>query len=194
MHAKAIALRFAEPLFIAAVIILIKTFFTGSAEIFSINLAGISIKASSDGLGSGLLIASRIIGAVSVVAAVSFSTRFNEVIAALAWMKMPKTFIEVLIFAYRYIFMLYEEAMVIYNAQKNRLGYCGIRCSINSFGTMAGSLILRVFEHSQNTAAAMQQRGYNGCLPMPEQKNFRSAEVLVSFIFITAMGIIWTSL
>lgn len=194
MPLKMAALRFSEPLIIAFVVIMLKFLFSGHDALFSITVFDIQIIGHKDGLVDGLQIGSRIFGAVSVVVLLGFSTPFTEIISALSWMRLPKGFIEVLMFAYRYIFMLFEEAMVIYNAQKNRLGYCGIRRSMNSFSTMAGSLMLRAFEHSHNTAVAMQQRGYNGSLPMPDNKQFSAAEVVVSIAFITAMGAVWTSL
>ncbi|MCE5311521.1 MAG: cobalt ECF transporter T component CbiQ [Nitrospiraceae bacterium] len=191
---RIVALRFSEPLVIAFVVVLLKFLFSGHDALFSITIFDIQITGHKDGLMDGLQIGSRIFGAVSVVALLGLSTPFTEIISALSWLRVPKGFIEVLMFAYRYIFMLFEEAMVIYNAQKNRLGYCGIRCSMNSLSTMAGSLMLRAFEHSHNTAVAMQQRGYNGSLPMPDNKQFSAAEVVVSIAFITAMGAVWTSL
>ncbi|MEK6527435.1 MAG: cobalt ECF transporter T component CbiQ [Nitrospirota bacterium] len=169
---KVILLRFSEPLFIASMIVILKFFFAG-------------------GLREGLMIASRILGAVSVVITYGFSTSFNEIVAGLSWFKVPKSFIEILMFAYRYIFMLLEDAMVIYYAQKNRLGYSGIRRGLGSFGTLTGSLILKAFEHSQNITTAMIQRGYDGNIPIPKPKPFKVAEIFISFLFIVVMGVIW---
>ena len=87
--------------------------------------------------------------------------------------------------------MLSEDAMVIYNAQKNRLGYSNIRRGLSSFGTLAGSLTLKAFENSQNTAVAMVQRGYDGNMPMLKHKPFRHSEVIASLLFIIVMGVVW---
>ncbi|MBA4349302.1 MAG: cobalt ECF transporter T component CbiQ, partial [Thermodesulfovibrio sp.] len=155
-------LRFSEPLLIATVVVILKFFFSGNDVMFSVNIIGIKLAGHRDGLMDGLMIASRIVGAVSIVAVLGFSTPFIEFIAGLSWLKVPKGFIEILMFAYRYIFVLFEDAMVIYNAQKNRLGYSNIRRGLGSFGTLAGSLILKAFEHSHNITVAMIQRGYDG--------------------------------
>ena len=111
--------------------------------------------------------------------------------AGLSWLRVPKSFIDILMFAYKYIFVLFEDAMVIYNAQKNRLGYSNIRRGMNSFGTLTGSLILKAFENSQNTAVAMAQRGYDGNMPMLKHKPFRHSEIIASLLFIIVMGVIW---
>ncbi len=184
-------LRFSEPVFIASVVILLKFLFSGQEAMFSIKMWGITITGCKDGLINGLLIACRILGAVSVVAVLGFSTPFTEIIAGLSWLRVPKGFIEILMFAYRYIFVLLEDARVIYNAQKNRLGYSNIRLGLGSFSTLAGSLVLKAFEHSHNITVAMIQRGYDGNIPRLKHKPFKLAEIIVSVLVITAMGFVW---
>ncbi len=189
-------LRFSEPLFVASIIILLKFFFSGKDVLFSISLTTshftlLTLTGQKDGLMDGLLIAIRILGAVSVISVMGFSTPFTEFMAGLSWLKVPKGFIEISMFAYRYIFVLFEDAMVIYNAQKNRLGYSNIRRGLGSFGTLAGSLVLKAFEHSHNITVAMIQRGYDGNLPVLKHKPFRSSEIAASILVLTVMGVIW---
>ncbi|MDA8215544.1 MAG: cobalt ECF transporter T component CbiQ [Nitrospiraceae bacterium] len=189
-------LRFSEPVFIASIILFLKLFFSGKDVLFSISLPAshfslFTLTGYKDGLMDGLMIAIRILGAVSIVAVMGFSTPFTEFIAGLSWLRVPKGFIEVLMFAYRYIFVLFEDAMVIYNAQKNRLGYSNIRRGLGSFSALTGSLILKAFEHSHNITTAMIQRGYDGNMPMLKHKPFKLSEVVVSVLFITVMGFVW---
>lgn len=184
-------LRFSEPIFIALIIIILKLFFSGSNVIFSINFLGIPISGHKDGLVEGLMIAVRILGAVSIVTLIGFSTPFIEIIAGLSWLRVPRGFIEVLMFAYRYIFVLFEDAMVIYNAQKNRLGYSSIRWGLNSFGILAGSLILKAFEHSYSITVSMVQRGYDGNIPILRHKPLKPKEIVVSALVVIAVGFIW---
>jgi cobalt/nickel transport system permease protein len=188
---RVFALRFSEPLFIAAVVLFLKFFFSGKDPLFSIHLAGIEIIGRRDGLVEGLLIGSRIIGAVSVVAVMGFATPFTELMAALSWLRVPKGFIEILMFAYRSIFVLLEDAMVIYSAQKNRLGYSTVRRGLSSFGVLAGSLTLKAFDHSHNTTVAMVQRGYDGNMPLLKHKPFQYPDIIVSIICVGVLGIVW---
>jgi cobalt/nickel transport system permease protein len=189
---RALVLRFSEPLFIAAVVLLLKVFFSGKETLFSGNIIGIKVVGHKDGLIEGLLIGSRIIGAVSVVAVLGFATPFTEFMAGLSWFRVPKGFIEILMFAYRYIFVLFEDAQVIYQAQKNRLGYSTVRRGLSSFGTLAGSLTIKAFDHSQNTTVAMVQRGYDGTMPMLMHRPFKSSEIVASTLFLLIMGVVWT--
>lgn len=188
---RAFLVRFAEPAFIVFFLVIIKCLFTGHDTLYSIDLLGIPITAHRDGLIDGLLIASRIFGAVSILALLGFSTPFTEFMTALSWFRIPRGFIEILMFAYRAIFLLFDDAYVIYNAQKNRLGYVTIRRGLGSFGVLAGSLTLKAFDNSQNTATAMIQRGYDGTMPCSAHRPLRSAEVYVSILLIAIMGILW---
>ncbi len=188
---KTFFIRFSAPLFISLVLILIKFLFSGHDTILSIELFGIHLTGQKDGLKEGLMISSRILGAVSIVALLGFSTSFTDIIAALSWFRIPKGFIEILLFAYRYIFVLIEDALVIYNAQKNRLGYSSVRYGLKSFGILTGSMIIKAFDQSQATTQSMIQRGYNGNIPIFKHRPFNKSEILVSAIIITAMGIIW---
>ena len=188
---KVLAIRFAEPLFLAVLVIILKLFFSGHEPFFSVNLSGWEVIGHQDGLREGLLIASRIGGAVSLVALLGFATPFTEIMAALAWFRVPKGFIEVALFAWRYLFLLLDDAQVVYAAQKNRLGYAGYRRGLRSFGTLAGALVIKAFDSSQTITTAMVQRGYDGTMPLLKHKPFRLAEVALSLTFIVCMGLIW---
>lgn len=191
VRARVLALRFAEPLFLAVMVLMLKLFFTGKAPLFSCHLFGMEIVAHRDGLAEGARIASRIGGAVTLVALLGFSTSFTDLMAALAWLRVPRGFIEVAMFAWRYLFVLMDDAQVVYAAQKNRLGYAGYRRGLRSFGTLAGALVIKAFDNSQTVTTAMVQRGYDGNLPLLRHRPFRVGEVAVSVIFVVCMGIIW---
>lgn len=188
---KVLLIRLGEPVFIAAVVIALKLFFSGRVALFSLNILGAQITGYQEGLMEGLFIANRIISAVSIVAVLGFSTPFTEIMAAFSWFRVPKGFIEIMMFAYRYIFVLFEDAQVIYLAQKNRLGYSSLRRGLSSFGALAGALTIRAFDNSQSTSIAMVQRGYDGAMPGTSHRSFRSSEVVASALFVMVMGVIW---
>jgi cobalt/nickel transport system permease protein len=151
----------------------------------------LQLTASRDGLLEGVKIAARICGAVTLVAALGFATPFTELLAALAWLRVPRSFIEVTLFAWRYLFVLADDAQVIHAAQRNRLGYVGVSRSFRSLGTLTGALVIKAFDSSQTMTVAMAQRGYDGTLPLMKHKPFRYREVAAAFTFICGMVIIW---
>jgi cobalt/nickel transport system permease protein len=166
MQLRVLMLRLLHPLFIAAVILALKTFLGPGESATLFKLGSLSLSGQMAGLHEGLLITSRIIGAVSVAVLLSQVMTFTETMAALAWLRVPRGLVDVAMFAWRSLFMLYDDAGVVYTAQKNRLGYCGMRRGLKSFGAMAGMLTIRAFDSSQAMTVAMTQRGYDGSLPL----------------------------
>lgn len=188
---RVLLLRFAQPLFIAAVVLALKFFFTGNDVMFSVELFGLAITGHTDGLMEGLRIASRVIGGVSLVVMLGFATPFLEFVGALSWLRVPRQFVEIMMFAYRYLFMFLEDGMTIYSAQKNRLGYAGIRKGLHSFGVLTGTLVLRGFEQSQKTSEAMIQRGYTGELPILDNGPFKKTEVAAAVACVISGVVVW---
>lgn len=187
---RKIALRFTEPAFIAATLVVLKVFFSGSVPLFSLHFLGMDLVGHEDGLREGLALAARIAGGVSVVAVLGFSTSFTDLMAALSWLRVPRTLVEVALFAWRYLFLLIEDAQVVYHAQKNRLGYCGCLRGMRSMGALAGVLVLKAFDSSQSITTAMSQRGYNGQMPLLQHKPFVAAEIVCTIFFLAGMALL----
>jgi len=166
MQPRLLLLRMLHPLFIAGVILFLKIFMSTGESAELLRIGTFTLSGSTAGLREGLLISSRIMGAVSVAVLLGQVMTFTETMAALAWMRIPRGLVDVSMFAWRALFMLYDDAGVVYTAQKNRLGYCGMLRGLRSFGAMAGMLIIRAFDSSQSMTVAMTQRGYDGNLPL----------------------------
>lgn len=194
VQTRVLALRFAEPALIAVMVVILKSFFSGTEVVFSGELLGWTVAGHRDGLLEGLQIAARMGGGVALVALVGFSTSFTDLMGALAWLRVPQGLIEVALFAWRYLFVLFEDAQVVYCAQKNRLGYVGYRRGLRSLGTLAGALVLKAFDNSQMVATAMAQRGYDGSMPLMRHRPFRPVEVVASMMVVAAVGILWKGL
>jgi cobalt/nickel transport system permease protein len=188
---KRLALRLAEPLLVAAMVAFLKLLFTGTTPLFHLNLLGLELTGHREGLQEGLQIASRILGAVSVVSALTFTTDFTELMGALSWLRIPRGLTETTMFAWRWLFLLHDDARVVYAAQRNRLGYAGYRRGLRSFGTLAGALVIKAFDGSQAMTTAMVQRGYDGDMPLLKQRPFRRRECAASLLVILCFGIAW---
>lgn len=183
--------RLLHPLFIALVVLGLKAF-AGAGQVFALaDLAGHTISIHREGLQEGVRISARIMGAVSVAMLLSQVLSFTETMAALAWLRVPSGLVEVALFAWRALFMLYDDAGVVYTAQKNRLGYCGLRRGLRSFGAMAGMLTIRAFDSSQAMTVAMTQRGYDGSLPLLRGSRPGRVQVAGLLVFSLAVTAAW---
>jgi len=191
MPPRMLLLRMLHPLFIAAVILALKTFLGAGEPVDLIHLGAYSLTGRPEGLHEGLLISSRIMGAVSVAVLLGQVMTFTETMAALAWLRVPRGLVDVSMFAWRSLFMLYDDAGVVYTAQKNRLGYCGMRRGLRSFGAMAGMLTIRAFDSSQAMTVAMTQRGYDGSLPLLRASRLGRAQLAGLSLFAILASAAW---
>jgi cobalt/nickel transport system permease protein len=191
MQPRLLLLRMLHPLFIATVILILKTFLGGGETATLLKLGTVSVAGRPEGLRDGLLISSRILGAVSVAVLLGQVMTFTETMAALAWLRMPRGLVDVSMFAWRALFMLYDDAGVVYTAQKNRLGYCGMLRGLKSFGSMAGMLVIRAFDSSQAMTVAMTQRGYDGNLPLLRTSRLGSWQLTGLSLFAILATVAW---
>ncbi len=110
----------------------------------------------------GMLILTKIIACVSLVTFLGMTTAANKFFQAAGWFKVPPVIIETAFFTYRYIFVLIEELFTIRDAQRVRLGYSGIKRTLRSIGELAGSTVIRAYDHAHCAYTAMTLRGYKG--------------------------------
>ena len=187
---RLMALRVLEPGVIVIVLIALKSL-SGGELLYVLPLSGHPVSLYRDGLLEGLGLGVRIVAAVGAMTAVSLSTPFADFLGALSWFRVPGPFVEIALFAYRYMRNLFEDAHVIYNSQKTRLGYSSLRRSLSSMGTLAGSLVIKAFDQSEATAASLHQRGYDGTVPLYNNRPFRTIEVLSALTFVSIMALTW---
>lgn len=154
--------RMLLPLSFAVLIFIIKGLHEGERTWMTFSLAGYKLALKEEGLQSGLLVCGKVLGGISLVIILSFTTTIGGLCIGLKWFRMPNTLVELLAFMYRYIFLLVEEVSTMWNAQKSRLGHATWRKMIQSFGPLGGMLIIRTFERAERTYEAMQARGYEG--------------------------------
>lgn len=169
---KIILLRLTAPLGIVIVVIFVQGFFLGY----------------KDWLPQGLLIMGKVLGCVSLVIFLSMTTPVNKLLNAAFLLRIPKTWIEIAMLTYRYIFVLLEDAIVIRDAQMVRLGYSGLIRSLKSLGKLAGSVVIRAYDQSISTYEAMVLRGYKGKMISPAwQDRFKGKDLIASFVFVAIL-------
>ena len=163
---RLVAARLAAPLAVAALLVLLQTFVTGTTPLYSFTFAGWQLTMKAEGLRQGTLLGSRVLGALSVVFLLSLVTPAHRIFQALRSFGISKAWLEIAILMYRYIFVLMDRTANIAAAQRLRLGYRGARRSLQSLATLAGATLIHSFEQAERTAAAMRLRGYGGTMPL----------------------------
>ena len=99
------------------------------------------------------------------------TTGYNAVCMALEKMGAPRVFVVQLLFLYRYLFVLVNEASRMVRARAPRFP-SGKRLGHEGVGSMAGHLLLRTMDRAQRIHLAMLCRGFDGNL-----RSFRPLKV-----------------
>jgi cobalt/nickel transport system permease protein len=152
----------------------------------------LTLTVTTGSINEGLLIFSRIFGGMCSLFFISLSTPTTELFSLAKKCYVPEFLIELSMFIYRSIFILFEQAEMIYHAQVMRLGYMKRKGSIESFGYMAGALFIHSWESGEKMIGAMDCRCYKGKYAMlGEQSVFFGPALYLSIIYLTAIFGIW---
>ncbi len=91
------------------------------------------------------------------------TTRFNDLLAGLQRLGVPKLLVIQLGFLYRYIFVLIDRAHHILRARAGRkLRSLGFKTELRTASAMLGSLFIRSIDTAEHINIAMQGRGFDG--------------------------------
>ena len=159
---RLIALRLTAPLGIASVLLVLQSVFTGSTPLWTV----LGVTFTREGLQTGLLMGSRVVGGMSVMLLLSSTTPAHRIFLALRALGMSKGWVEIAMLMYRYIFVLLDLTADVTDAQRVRLGYSSVRRGLSSAGVVAGVVVLRAVDQAVRTNEAMRARGYRGDIPI----------------------------
>lgn len=110
------------------------------------------------------------------------SSGFNNVSHAMNRLGIPSILSTQLLFAYRYIFVLLNEALSMHRARISR-SFGRKSYPFNMWGVFIGQLFLRAIEHSKVLSQAMLSRGFNGQIPSTRQRLWNSQDSLFCIIW-----------
>jgi cobalt/nickel transport system permease protein len=142
-------------------------------------IAGIPVSA---GLLSFVSILLKFALTVSATLLLIATTSFPGVCHALRQLRFPVLFVSQLLFLYRYLFVLMEEAMRVIRARDMRsFGTRG--AGMRVFVRLIGILFLRTVDRAERIYYAMLSRGFQG--DIPSLKRFRLAVTDLAFMAMT---------
>ncbi len=123
----------------------------------------------------------------------SSTTGFANLLRGLQTLRMPGVLVMTLSFAYRYLFVLTDEAMRMWRARDSR-NYGGRWIwQIGTIGNMIGTLFLRSYERGERVYAAMVSRGYEGQVRGLDTLSFARADACfaaLAVVFLASMCVL----
>jgi len=128
------------------------------------------------------------------ISVLTLTTEFYHLINGLELFRVPGIFISLLAFSYRYLQLLYDEALRVKRAVDSRS--FKKRSFIEKVSLLRGALahvFLRTFERSGRIYAAMLSRGYDGRFPMLNSLSFKISDALFFFFFTLYLLSVWVA-
>ena len=155
---------------------LISVPFMGSGESggYSLGIGGLHVSRS------GLLVLWSVTVKTSLcvlcIILLTSTTKFSRLLAGLSALRVPAIFTMLLGFAYRFIFIIEDEAERMKRAGDSR-GYAGRWLwHARAIGRMVGALFLRSYERAERVHAAMLSRGFDGAALRSEVEPVRARD------------------
>lgn len=145
--------------FTAVVAVILRVLVTSGPPLLELGLFGHALTISREGLRQGGVLGARVLGALAVGAWLTATSLPGELLAALAWFRVPPQLLDILALAARYVWVLRETLETGKSAQTLRLGYRDFRSSLRCAGVLMGLVVGRALEQAIVTGQAMQLRG-----------------------------------
>lgn len=108
---------------------------------------------------AGTVLGHSVAGTCAVVL-LAVTTPMVDLVDAGRRLRIPGPALDIAALTYRLLFVLWESAVTIGQAQAARLGYVGFRRSLRSFGTLAAGVLVRAWERSRRLEQGLAGRGY----------------------------------
>jgi cobalt/nickel transport system permease protein len=140
------------------------------ARVFALSLPFIAVASAvlflTSGAGPATAMAMRISTSVMALLLLVTTTPFFDMLRALRWFRVPYLFCSLLLFTYRYIFVMMEELDLMNMARRSRgFSLKGNLLSKDIFRTLsftAGMVLVRSHERSKKIYDGLLARGFRG--------------------------------
>jgi cobalt/nickel transport system permease protein len=118
----------------------------------------------------------------------------DDLLDAMRSLGVPRIFVLIISFMYRYLFVLADQLMRMRRARDSR-NFGGNRMhQLTTLGNMIGMLFIRSYERGERIYAAMLARGFTGEIPAQPKLRFRTPDAYFSLalaLLLVCPAILW---
>lgn len=100
---------------------------------------------------------------------IALTTPMTDLFNGMKHIGIPIELIDLMMIVYRFIFIFYDQAVEIWQAQVMRLGYSRPKEAIRSFSMLCGMLFISSWNAGEDLIHAMDCRCYSGIFPVLDQ-------------------------
>ncbi len=116
-------------------------------------------------LREGTLVLCRVFGCSVSLFFLTLTTPTTDLFNGMKRVGIPIELIDLMMIIYRYIFIVYDQALEIWQAQVMRLGYRKPVEAVRSFSMLCGMLFISSWNAGEDLIRAMDCRCYSGIFP-----------------------------
>lgn len=143
-------------------------------------------------LKEAVLLILKVFAAISALQMMTLSTPSSEIIYVLRKAHVPKLIVELMNIIYRYIFILMDVYTKMKNSAESRQGYCDIKTSYYTFGSIASNMLVISLKKANAYYDAMEARCYDGDLMfLEEDKKVETIQIVAAAAFIFLLILLW---
>jgi cobalt/nickel transport system permease protein len=145
----------------------------------------INLTITTGALSQSTLVLFRVFGCSVALFFIVLTTPMTDLFNGMKRIWIPIELIDLMMIIYRYIFIIYAQAVEIWQAQVMRLGYSRGREAVRSFSMLCGMLFISSWIAGENLIRAMDCRCYNGVFPsldLAEPMEMRSLVPVILYL------------
>jgi cobalt/nickel transport system permease protein len=168
---------------------------TSGQGLWDLDIAGTHIRLTAQNVKEALFVMVRSAAMISALLFLILSTSVSQIIFVMRKCRIPEIFIELAIFVYHSIFIIFLVAGNMHTSQKSRLGYTGWNNRRRTFSVLIGRVLILSLKKAGDQWNCIVSRNYEQgfyFLPLPYRSSKHiwmvwicSALLLVLLLYIT---------
>ncbi|WP_321505091.1 cobalt ECF transporter T component CbiQ [uncultured Methanoregula sp.] len=179
------------PAIFTAISIVVLLFMLGGGDvIWRFNpLPWIDLSITTGAVQESTLVLCRVFGCSVSLFFIALTTPMTDLFNGMKRVGIPIELIDLMMIIYRYIFIVYDQAVEIWNAQVMRLGYSRPREAVRSFSMLCGMLFISSWIAGEDLIRAMDCRCYNGIMPsLDSAEPIRWHSLVPVLVYLAGLG------
>ncbi|HVP94874.1 MAG TPA: cobalt ECF transporter T component CbiQ [Methanoregulaceae archaeon] len=149
----------------------------------------INLTITDAAIRQSVLILCRVFGCSVSLFFIALTTPMTDLFNGMKRARIPVELIDLMMIVYRYIFIVYAQAVEIWQAQVMRLGYSRPAEAVRSFSTLCGMLFITSWNAGEDLIQAMDCRCYDGIMPsLDRAEPMRIRSLLPVLIYLIFLG------
>ena len=158
-------------------------------------LPWLSFSITRGSINEGILVLARVAGGMAALIFIALTTPMTDLFLVMRQCRVPEPVLDLAMMIYRTIFMIMDQLVQTYQAQRMRLGYTSFRESVRSFSMLCGSVFIGSWDAGEDLIRAMDARCYSGRFAMAGEirpVGMRSLAVVASFLIVSSAIVVST--